>query len=117
MDLSAYCEDLGRRARAASRLLASATGAQKNGFLRQAATALEQRAEEILAANATDVAAAGKSELSPAQIDRLRLSRERLRAAAAGLREIAVLADPIGRVLDSSIRPNGLQVHKVSVPL
>jgi len=117
MDLSDYCEDLGRRARAASRLLATATGAQKNRWLAAAALALEKRAAEILAANAGDVAAAGKAELTPAQIDRLRLTPERLRAAATGLREVAALPDPVGRVLDSSVRPNGLQVHKVSVPL
>src|SRR5215470_8196070 len=117
MDISSYCEDLGRRARAASRLLATATSAQKNRLLAAAALALEKRAAEILAANAGDVAAAGKAELTPAQVDRLRLTPERLRAAATGLREIAGLPDPVGRVLDSSVRPNGLQVHKVSVPL
>src|SRR5262249_44557070 len=55
--------------------------------------------------------------LSSAQIDRLRLNLDRLRSASAGLREIAALPDPVGRILDSSIRPNGLQVQKVGVPL
>jgi len=117
MDLSAYCEDLGRRARAASRNLATALGAQKNTWLRESAAALEKRASEILSANAADVAAADQSELTAAQIDRLRLTPERLRAAAAGLIEVAALPDPVGRVLDSNPRPNGLQVQKVSVPL
>jgi glutamate-5-semialdehyde dehydrogenase len=117
MDLSAYCEDLGRRARAAARLLAGASGAQKNRWLREAATALEERPGPLLEANARDVEAAPRFELSPAQVDRLRLTPERLRAAAAGLREVAALPDPVGRVLDSRRRPNGLQVDKVSVPL
>src|SRR5690349_14422825 len=117
MDLSAYCEDLGRRARAASRVLATAAGAKKNCWLREAAAALETRGVEILAANARDVAGAAQAELNPAQTDRLRLTPQRLHAMAAGLLEVAALPDPVGRVLDSSVRPNGLAVHKVSVPL
>jgi glutamate-5-semialdehyde dehydrogenase len=117
MDLQAYCDDLGRRARTASRLLATATGQHKNTWRLQAAAALEKRAPEVLEANARDVAAAGELELTPAQIDRLRLTPDRLRAAAAGLRDVAGLPDPVGRVLDSSVRPNGLQVLKVGVPL
>jgi glutamate-5-semialdehyde dehydrogenase len=116
-DLSAYCEDLSRRARAAARLLAVASGARKNQWLRASAAALEGRANEILQANARDVAAAVQFELTEAQVDRLRLTPARLQAAAAGLLEIAALPDPVGRVLDSSVRPNGLQVSKVSVPL
>jgi glutamate-5-semialdehyde dehydrogenase len=116
-DLQAYCEDLGRRARSASRLLAAATGGQKNGWLLQAASDLEIHTSQLLEANARDVSAAGQLGLSPAQIDRLRLTPERIRAAAAGLREIAALPDPVGRILDSNVRPNGLLVQKVGVPL
>ncbi len=116
MDLTAYCDDLARRARAASRLLSAATGARKNRWLLSAADAIDRRTPEIVEANARDVAAAQES-LGAAQVDRLRLTPERLRAAAAGLREIAALPDPVGRVLDSSVRPNGLHVHKVAVPL
>jgi glutamate-5-semialdehyde dehydrogenase len=116
-DLAAYCEDLGRRARAASRRLATVPGERKNRWLQQAATALEDRAAEILEANAHDLAAASGLGLSGAALDRLRLSPKRLRAAAAGLREVAALPDPVGRVLDSSVRPNGLRVDKVGVPL
>ena len=117
MDLTAYCEDLARRARAAARLLAAATGARKNRWLLSAADALEQRSPELIEANSKDVAAAAQAELTPAQVDRLRLTGDRLRAAAAGLREVAALANPVGRVLDSSVRPNGLEIHKVAVPL
>ena len=115
MDLNTYCLDLGRRARAAARLLATVVGDRKNRWLKSAAEALEARTPQLLEANLKDVVAA--QELSAAQIDRLRLTPERVRAAAAGLREIAALADPVGRVLDSSVRPNGLLVHKVGVPL
>jgi glutamate-5-semialdehyde dehydrogenase len=117
MDLSAYCDDLGRRARAASRVLATALGERKDRWLRHAAAALEARTEEVLKANSRDLTGAGELELSAAQTDRLRLTHERLRAAAAGLREVAALPDPVGRVLGSSVRPNGLEVYKVGVPL
>jgi glutamate-5-semialdehyde dehydrogenase len=116
-DLLTYCEDLGRRARAAARLLAFATGGQKNAWLLRAAEALESRADAVLQANAEDINAAPGYGLSNAQVDRLRLTPARLHTAAAGLREIAALPDPVGRVLDSNVRPNGLQVLKIGVPL
>jgi glutamate-5-semialdehyde dehydrogenase len=117
MDLAAYCEDQARRARSAARTLATALGQRKNDWLVQAAAALEARSAEILDANARDVAAAPTLELTPAQVDRLRLTPERIRAAAAGMREVAALPDPVGRVLDSNVRPNGLLVEKIGVPL
>jgi glutamate-5-semialdehyde dehydrogenase len=115
-DLSAYCVDLARRARAAARLLA-AGGTRKDGWLLGTADALEQRSSEILAANEQDLAGAAELGLSAAQIDRLRLTPARLRAAAAGMREVAALPDPVGQVRASTVRPNGLEVHKVGVPL
>ncbi|HYT88764.1 MAG TPA: glutamate-5-semialdehyde dehydrogenase [Gemmataceae bacterium] len=117
MDLLAYCHDLGHKARAAARLLATADGGRKDRWLRLAADALEKRSAELLEANALDVGQAAALGLSAAQVDRLRLTDSRIRAAAAGLREVAVLPNPVGRILDSSVRPNGLHVHKVSVPL
>ena len=116
-DLLAYCEDLGRRARVASRSLANAAGERKNAWLLLAAKELGKCPEYVLQANAKDIYAAPGFGLSSAQIDRLRLTPERLSAAAAGLGEIAALPDPIGRILESNMRPNGLQVHKVGVPL
>jgi glutamate-5-semialdehyde dehydrogenase len=112
-----YAEELGRHARQAARQLAPAIGQRKNRWLLHAADALEKRTSEILDANAKDVTGATQAQLSAANIDRLRLTPERIRAAANGLREIAALPDPVGRVLDSNVRPNGLHVHKVSVPL
>jgi glutamate-5-semialdehyde dehydrogenase len=116
-DLSAYCADLGRRARAAARQLATAPGRQKDRWLAHAAQALEDRTAEIIEANARDVAAARENGLSAAQVDRLRLTPERIKSAAAGLREVAALPDPVGQVRSSTVRPNGLEVHKVGVPL
>src|SRR2546421_12406046 len=117
MDLHAYCLDLGRRARAAARALATATGQHKNDWLRHSADALEAETTALLRANALDLDQAEALGLTAAQVDRLRLTEGRVRAAAAGLREVAALPDPVGRVLDSSVRPNGLQVFKVGVPL
>src|SRR5262249_52040211 len=116
-DLAASCEDLGRRARAASRLLATIPTEVKNRWLARAADDLVRRAPEVLRANTEDLAGAGQEGRSRAQLDRLRLTPERIHAAAAGLREVAALPDPVGRILDQTTRPNGLQVRKVGVPL
>src|SRR5688572_12539851 len=117
MDIPAYCLDLGRRARAASRVLATVIGERKDRWLKTAADALEKQTPLLLEANARDVTGAQELGLTGAQIDRLRLTPDRIRAAATGLREIAALPNPIGKVLDSSVRPNGLIVQKVGAPL
>jgi glutamate-5-semialdehyde dehydrogenase len=117
LDLAASCDDLVRRARVAARVLGAARGAEKNRWLLEAADALERSGPEILEGNARDLAAAPGQGLNTAALDRLRLTSERLRAMAVGLREIAALPDPVGRVLDSSRRPNGLEVLKIGVPL
>ncbi len=116
LDLPTYCADLGRRARIASRQLAGAIGSRKNDWLRLAADNLESHANDILAANARDLGSAS-AELTDASLDRLRLTPQRIGAAAEGLRQVAALPDPIGRVLHSDVRPNGLHVQKVGVPL
>src|SRR4051794_33004874 len=113
--MTTYAEDLALRARAASRLLAIVSTGQKNRWLLHAADALEARTAAILDANAGDIREA--SQLSAANVDRLRLTPARVRAAAEGLRQIAALPDPVGRVLDSRDRPNGLHIDKISVPL
>src|SRR5262245_38913056 len=105
-DLQDYCADLGHRARSAERLLRIATGAQKNDWLLRSATALESHTGEVLQANARDLAAAEALGLSTALLDRLKLTTARLRGMADGLRAVADLPDPIGRILDSSMRPN-----------
>jgi glutamate-5-semialdehyde dehydrogenase len=116
-NLPAYCEDLARRARNAARALATATSAAKNLWLLRTSDEMLSASPEIAAANARDLAAAEAGGLTAAQIDRLRLSPERLEGIAASLREVAALPDPVGQVLEASMRPNGLRIQKVSVPL
>jgi glutamate-5-semialdehyde dehydrogenase len=116
-DLLAACAEMARRARAAGRALATARGALKDRWLHRAAALLHERQDEILAANRQDLAEASGQGLNSASIDRLRLTPERLRSAADGLREVAALPDPVGQVRESRVRPSGLEVHKVGVPL
>jgi len=116
-DLRAYCEDVAKKAKAASAQLAVVTGKQKNDWLRKSAAVLREQTETILAANAKDVAAAPGFGLTDAQTDRLRLDPDRIDAIASGMEEVAMLADPIGEVIESTIRPNGLRVSRVRVPL
>lgn len=116
-NLASICLDLARRGRTASRELSKASGGTKDHWLEASARALLHRADDVLAANERDLEAAHASGLSGAQIDRLRLSTTRLAEIAAGLRAVAALPDPVGRVLSGNVRPNGLFVQKVSVPL
>jgi glutamate-5-semialdehyde dehydrogenase len=116
-DLATYCEGMARRARAASRLLATARGDQRNAWLLDVASTLQERSTDILTANAADLAETEAEGLTAASRDRLFLNPARLGASAEGLRQVAALPDPIGQVRESSVRPNGLQVFKVGVPL
>ena len=109
--------ELGTRAKAASRVLATASTASKDAALLAAADLLLDRHAEILHANSEDVAAAEAAGERSTVIDRLRLSDARLQSMAAGLRQVAGLADPVGEVTDGWVRPNGLQVQRVRVPL
>jgi glutamate-5-semialdehyde dehydrogenase len=81
------------------------------------ATALEQKAGALKEANALDMDAAAKSGLSPAMLDRLELDDKRIAAMAKGLREVAALPDPVGKILDERVRPNGLKLQKISTPI
>jgi glutamate-5-semialdehyde dehydrogenase len=116
-DLRAGCEDLARRAKNAAHTLATTTSAAKNQWLLQTADRLLRDYASILNANARDLAAADANGLTAAQIDRLRLTPSRLEGIAASLREVAALPDPVGQIMEESVRPNGLQIRKVSVPL
>src|SRR5262245_43417009 len=116
-DLAPLCRALAARARAAASILATTGRGPKDRWLERSAEALLRRQDDLLAANALDVAAAAEHGLSAAQIDRLTLTPERLAAAAAGLREVAALPDPVGQILSGGVRPNGLEVRKVGVPL
>ncbi len=109
--------ELGRRAKAASGALASASTAEKDAALRAAADLLEERAGEVLAANRLDVEAADAAGLDAGPLDRLRLTDARIAGMAEGLRAVAALPDPIGEVLDGWRRPNGLKIERRRVPL
>ena len=109
--------ELGRRAKAASRLLAGAPTPAKNGALLTAADLIAERAVEIRAANDVDVEAARAAGMAAGPLDRLRLSDARLAAMANGLRTVAALPDPVGEVLDGWRRPNGLEIIRTRVPL
>jgi glutamate-5-semialdehyde dehydrogenase len=117
VSLAAAMAELGRRAREAASQLALASPETKVEALKAAATAVRSRRNEILAANAADVAGAKKSGIGAALIDRLALDPKRLEGIAKGLEDIAALPDPIGRVLDERTRPNGLRISRVAVPL
>ena len=110
-------EELGKRARAASLGLAVTTAEVKNNALEGMARALVSRTREILAANLEDLEAGRESGLSAALMDRLALNEKRVEEMAAGLREVAALADPVGEVLEGWRLPNGLEISKVRVPL
>jgi glutamate-5-semialdehyde dehydrogenase len=109
--------ELGQRAKAASLALALASTATKDAALAAAADLLLQRSEDILTANAADVERAKAEGVSATIIDRLRLSDARIASMAGGLRQVAGLADPVGEVVEGWVRPNGLRIEKVRVPL
>jgi glutamate-5-semialdehyde dehydrogenase len=109
--------ELGRRAKVASRSLATASTAVKNEALLAAADLLVARSREILEANAVDVRRAEQGGVSATVIDRLRLTAPRIEGMAGGLRQVAALPDPVGEVLDGWVRPNGLRISRVRVPL
>ena len=117
MTLNEQMTRMARQARAASRELARLTTAEKNSCLLAMAAALEKNAGAIKSANALDVDAAATSGLSPAMLDRLKLDDQRIAGMAKGLREVAALADPVGKTLDERVRPNGLQLQKISTPI
>jgi glutamate-5-semialdehyde dehydrogenase len=113
----ASLQELGTRAKAASRVLARTSSAERDAGLLAGADGLEMEVAAILEANVTDVERAEAAATSPTVIDRLRLSPGRIEAMAAGLRQVAALADPVGEFLDGWRRPNGLRIHRVRVPL
>ena len=117
MSLTEQMTRLARQARAASRELAKLTTAEKNACLLAMAAALEQNAGALKQANALDMDAAAKSGLSSAMLDRLKLDDKRIAGMAKGLREVAALPDPVGRILDERVRPNGLKLQKISTPI
>lgn len=116
-DLRPQVHDAARRARVASRVLATLTTEAKNRALHAAADAVLAAADLVLAANAEDIGAARAAGTAEAMIDRLALNPQRLDGIAAGLRQVAGLPDPVGQVLRGSTLPNGLQIRQQRVPL
>lgn len=116
-ELETYCLKVAERAKGAAAQLVSVSGERKNAWLRDAAALMRERTETLLAANELDLDAAPRYGLTAAQIDRLRLTPSSIAGIAAALDEVAMLPEPIGEVIEGSVRPNGLEVQKVRVPL
>jgi glutamate-5-semialdehyde dehydrogenase len=116
-DTEGSLERLGARAREAAKELALAASATKNETLSTAADLLEARSADVLSANEGDVARARAANAPASVTDRLVLDERRVAAMASGLRAIAALPDPVGEVVDGALRPNGLSVSRVRVPL
>jgi glutamate-5-semialdehyde dehydrogenase len=109
--------EMARQAKAASRELARLTTAEKNACLLAMARALESESKAIQEANGIDLEVAAQMGLSNAMLDRLKLDEKRIAAMAQGLREVAALPDPVGRILDERLRPNGLKLQKITTPI
>lgn len=117
VDLSAVMLELGQRARAAAAVLAFASPESKVKALHAAADAIDDRRDDILSANALDMRAAEGKGISKAFLDRLQLNDKRIDQMIEGLRTIAELPDPVGRVLAEWTRPNGMTIRRVATPL
>ena len=115
--MQAYIEQLGRQARDAARVLATASTERKNAALIAAAAALRLRAHDLIAANKLDVDSVREAGKPDAFIDRLMLDSDRIESVAKALEQIAELPDPVGRQLAVTERPNGLRIERVAVPL
>ncbi len=117
MDIRNYMHTLGRQAREASRLMARSSTAARNAALAAVAAAIRRDAERLLAANREDVEAARAAGLAPALLDRLELSAKTVETMAQGLDQIAALPDPVGEISDLKVRPSGIRVGRMRVPL
>jgi len=117
MSIAEQMKKIAREARTASRRMADLSSASKNQLLLNMAAALEQQADLLKQENARDLAAGRDKGLSEAMLDRLTLDDKRIEAMAAGLREVASLADPVGEITGMWRRPNNLQVGRMRIPL
>ena len=117
MSLTEEMTALAKRARSASRRLASLSTADKNKCLLAMADAIEANATTIQQENARDMAAGAEMGLAKPMLDRLLLDEARITGMAGGLREVAALPDPVGRVIEERSRPNGLKLTKVASPI
>jgi len=116
-DVAAYMNELGCRARRASRTLAAAATAAKDAALQAIAADLDQRRDELMSHNRRDLEAGAANGLDTALLDRLELTPGRIDSMIDGLCQIATLPDPIGEIFDLKFRPSGIQVGRMRVPL
>ncbi|MBV8848476.1 MAG: glutamate-5-semialdehyde dehydrogenase [Methylobacteriaceae bacterium] len=117
IELTPMLVELGQRARAAQRVVGLATAEQKSAALREMARAIRAAKDDILSANAVDLVAADKRGQTASFIDRLTLTEAGVESIARAVEDIAALPDPVGRVLASFSRPNGLVIERVATPL
>jgi glutamate-5-semialdehyde dehydrogenase len=117
MNLTEQMTQLARQAKTASRQLARLSTDQKNRCLLAMADAIEKNRAGILDANSSDMETAADNGISNAMLDRLKLDAKRIDSMAQGLREVAALPDPVGRILDDRTRPNGLRLQKIATPI
>lgn len=117
MNIVQTMEELGQRARASARILATTEDLAKSTAIRSAATTILKQSEQILIANRRDQEAAEKANLPSAMLDRLKLNETRIENIAAGLNAIADLPNPVGEVISTTERPNGLRIDRVRTPL
>ena len=117
MNVKSYIDKIVRDAKKASRLMATADTSVKNAALEQMALNLINSKEILIEENEKDLRAAEENGLSAAIIDRLRLTYQRIEAMAEGIREVINLSDPVGEVMEKIVRPNGLDIQKIRVPI
>ncbi|HMW18780.1 MAG TPA: gamma-glutamyl-phosphate reductase, partial [Accumulibacter sp.] len=117
MDIAHYIQTVGRQARQASRAMARADSNAKNRALQAIAAAIRRETDQLVAANQQDLVAARVAGLEPAMIDRLTLSAKGVAAMAEGVDQVAALPDPVGELSELKIRPSGIQVGRMRVPL
>jgi len=116
-EVFAAVETLARNARAASYRLSQLSTESKNVILMAMAAELRERAPEIVAANARDLAAGEEKGLSKPMLDRLRLDESKVEDIASGIDQVVALPDPVGQVMEKWTRPNGMHLHQVRVPI
>ncbi len=117
MDITGYMQQLGQRARTAARVVAAASSEQKNAALLAIAAAIDSNRETLLAENAVDMENGRANGLDAALLDRLEINNARVDAMIEGLKQVAELPDPVGQVTDLKIRPSGIELGRMRVPL
>src|SRR3954451_21497133 len=116
-DIAQYVQKLGQSARKAAGDLAALNDGAKTAVLKKIAAAIVENRQALLDANAKDVEAAVAAQMAPALIERLKLNDKRINGMADGVLQIAGQTDPVGQIIEGYVRPNGLRITKMRVPL